>query len=82
MPPTGQVPESTGNGSKNHFYKVLFNRKLQNFEFFQNPSFKFDNIYWVYCTHEYPWKPTYKSLPELCTCIRKFSACVNKTFAM
>ena len=72
-----QVPESTGKGLKNHFYEVLFNKKMQNFEFFKTPSFKIDETLMVLYTHANLCKTTFKSLPEFCAYIREFSAYVS-----
>ena len=74
----GQVPESTGSRSKNHFCRVFFNKKMPNFELFLNRSFKFKETLIVVYTHEYLWETTIKSLPELCCYLRKFSAYVNR----
>ena len=72
----GQVPESTGSRSKNHFCRVFFNKKMPNFELFLNRSFKLKETLIVVYTHEYLWETTIKSLPELSACISKFSAYV------
>ena len=72
----GQAAESGGNSLKIDFYILLFSKKMQNFELFRNPSFKFKETLMVHCTHEYLWKTTIKSLPELSSYIRKFSVYV------
>ena len=78
MPYKGQVQHSTGNRAKTHFYKVLLSSKMEKIDFFQNPSFKFQNTISMIYLYHISANATLKSLQTFRSCIlSKFSASVR-----